>query len=278
MCLSILFGKRFDDHGLLEGTGFYHLPTIQPSYVSCSPCLPQNSHRPRKDLELPLNLCEIWRIGRLLADESLDRRFIHFLRTAGQFYLRALQTFERQPDVAYLDLITAGEVLSNFFHYEKDDLLDEQAKELLSAIEVGLENGRAVADLVRARLLQVKRRFVKTVCRLINDYFFTHSECEADLGTIKRAGFDDRVSAAYDLRSKYLHTGTDFGGWVSLQLLPNNEVLMAGPVVEDPEFRKALSRAPTYFGLERIIRYCLLRFMHVNGIKIDPRLDDEQGQ
>jgi hypothetical protein len=37
------------------------------------------------------------------------------------------------------------------------------------------------------------------------------------------------------------------------------------PVLNDKKLVKALQRAPTYTGLERVIRYCLLRFAEVNG-------------
>lgn len=50
------------------------------------------------------------------------------------------------------------------------------------------------------------------------------------------------------------------------------EVQYGKPVVGDETFEKALAKAPTYFGLERIIRYCLLRFIHTHGVLIDSRL------
>ncbi|QKV57486.1 MAG: hypothetical protein HT580_09795 [Dechloromonas sp.] len=68
-----------------------------------------------------------------------------FLQTAGRFYLRALQNFEERPDVAYLNLITAGEVLSNYFNYDKDELLDEQAKDIIRQIAEASDNGPELA-------------------------------------------------------------------------------------------------------------------------------------
>jgi hypothetical protein len=270
--LCILFGKRFDNNGLLESIGHYHLPYDLLSEY-CEPKLPQNNHSPRKDLDIPLNLVEVKRIERLLLiDDSLDKRFIQFLQTAGKFYLQALRSYERQPEVAYLHLITCGEILSNFFEYEKNDLLDEQSKEILSHIEQDVIEGHKISKFIKDKLPQVKRRFILTIKKLITDYFFTKSECEAEYAVLKKEDFEDRISAAYDLRSRYLHTGISFGGWISLAVASNAEVLTGKPVVDDRGLGKILPRVPTYFGLERIMRFSLLRFIQINGIDIDGRL------
>lgn len=95
--LAVLFGKRFDSHGLVEGTGFFHVPDLSAFNSLCDPRLPQNSHAPRKDLEIPLNLTEVTRIERLLLDESLDPRFERTMQTSAKFYLQALLNAERDP-------------------------------------------------------------------------------------------------------------------------------------------------------------------------------------
>jgi len=276
MYLTVLFGKRFDNHGRIESGGFYYLPQNKYADSVCISKLPQNNHSPRKDLEIPLNLCEISRIERLLLDDSLEKRFKDFLHTSCKFYLQALQNFEKQPEIAYLNLITAGEVLSNYFNYEDDYLFDDQMKEIISEIEHSLENGKKKANVIKSCLLQIKRRFTETIHRLMNNYFFSHSECAQENGSLKRVDFKNRIKAAYDLRSKYVHTGISFGNWIALEIAKNNEVPVGGAAVNDREFEKILNTSPTYYGLERVIRYCLLRFIHLNGIEIDSRLNDDK--
>lgn len=273
--LSILYGKRFDNHGLRESLGIYFVPEIDMSASVCKPTLPQNSHSPRKDLAIPLELPEISRIERLFLDPSLDQRFRQFLSTAGMFYSKALQGFEREPEIAYLNLITAGEVISNFYDYPKEELLDDQVKSALKTIEETMEGSEKIVRLLKSQLLQIKRRFLKTACALINSHFFSNTECAKDFGALKRKDFERRLAAAYDVRSRYIHTGFPFGECVSRQLVKNNEI-QVGPrvVIADKEFAKTLALAPTFIGLERVIRYCLLRFIHLNGIPIDPVLDD----
>ncbi len=66
----------------------------------------------------------------------------------------------------------------------------------------------------------------------------------------------------------------NFGRWISLQLGgDNNEVQWGKPVIDDSELAKILIKSPTFIGMERIMRFCLLRFMHLNGVFIDLRLE-----
>jgi hypothetical protein len=90
---------------------------------------------------------------------------------------------------------------------------------------------------------------------MLHDYY--HGLLEA--GTYRKA-----LGAAYDLRSKHLHTGKPFGLWVSPDTT-RYETQFAQPVTGDKDFDKVLANAPTFLGLERITRYALLRFAQSNG-------------
>jgi hypothetical protein len=215
--LSILFGKRFDSHGLIEGTGFFQVPDYSLLQSLSQPRLPQNSQAPRRDIDIPLNLVEIARIEPLLRP-GRDERFMTFLQTGGRFYLQALQNFEERPDVAYLNLITAGEVLSNYYRYDKDALLDEEARGILRRISEASADGQALANQIKGRLFQVKRRFLFVIKELLTDPFFAASEADQDFTRLKKEDIGSRLSAAYDLRSQHVHSGIPFGKWVSRTL------------------------------------------------------------
>lgn len=264
--LSVLYGKRFDYHGLVEGSGFFRVPDLAHFGSLRNPSLPQNSHAPRADYPTPLNLIEFARLEPLLRADSLAPYFVHAFQGSAKFYLQALQNFEREPEVAYLHLITAGEILSNFNEFDKQALLDEQTKALLGTIRDQLPNGTAVASQIIGKLLLIKKRFVQTITSLVDPGFFDRSESKEQFARLKSESFDKIVGAAYDLRSKYVHTGIPFGRWVSLRLAGSNtEVQIGQPVVSDKDFGKILADAPTLVGLERIVRYCLLRFAEANG-------------
>ncbi|MGO9122055.1 MAG: hypothetical protein ACLQPD_31140 [Desulfomonilaceae bacterium] len=268
--LAVLFGKQFDNHGLVEGIGIFWVPDLTKFTHLCDHNLPQNSHEPRIDFSVPLDLREVNRMERLFLDHTLDPQFRRSFQGAAKFYLQALQNFQNDPEVAYLHLITTGEILSNFCRYEKDELLDDDTKRVLAKITDELADGKKIATFVSGKLLQVKKRFVQTILQLVDSSFFQRSECRNPVGSLKADSFDASVSA-YDLRSRYVHTGIPFGRWVSLRTGGmNNEVQIGPPVVEDKEFGKILEKAPTYVGLERVIRYCLLRFAQLQDAYIEP--------
>ncbi len=273
--LSILFGKRFDNHGRIESNGEFYLPHIDHGMAPCNASLPFNSHKPRCDLELPLNLSEMGRITRLLSDKQLDVKFLQILRSAGRFYLHALQEAEADPEVAFLDLITCGEILSNFWPYEQDDLLEATLKNDLARVSSEIEGGEAIASRIRRHLYYVKRKFTAAVLRLLSSTFFEHTEATQQFCALKAEDIGTRIKAAYDLRSRYVHTGLDFGNWVFRDSAYLEEIRTGEPVVDDKDLRKLLVRSPMLCGLERIMRFCLLRFIHLNGCGIDPSLDGE---
>lgn len=270
--LSVLFGKRFDSHGLLENSGFFHVPDLTQFGHLCNHNLPFNSHKSRVDFPVPLNLVEVARIKKLIHDENLDSRFETVFQVAAKFYLQAIQNAELDPEVAYLHLITAGEMLSNYHEYEKTTLMDDETKHVLKQIRSELQNGNKIADFISSRLLLVKRRFVETIINHVDDSFFNRTESREKYGQFKKETFRNSISAAYDLRSRYVHTGVPFGGWISFW---QYEVQFGQPVVEDKGLGKILALAPTFTGLERVIRYCLLRFAELHGAYVEPPTESD---
>jgi hypothetical protein len=222
----------------------------------------------------------VQRIERLFHDATLDSKFLRTFQGAVKFYLQAIQNAEHDPEVSYLHLITAGEILSNFHDYKKDQLLDDQTKEVLSIVRDKLPNGEKIANVISGRLLLVKKRFVETIVTLVDHDFFQRSESSESFAGFRSDSFRTCIAAAYDLRSRYVHTGMPFGSWISLNTGGmNNETQIGQPVVDDEDLGSILAKAPTYIGLERVIRYCLLRFAKSYGAYVEPtaiRSDDAQ--
>ena len=209
--LSVLFGKRFDSHGLLEGSGFFRLVDLTSMNVVCTPTLPHNSYKSRADFSIDLNLGQLARMHSLFGFVSLDIRFLQHFRTATKFYAQALRGWEQDAEATYLDLVTAGEVLSNFFGYDKDELLDEEAKEMIDLIRKHVPNGEEVAGKFASRLRGIKKRFVRTILDLVTPDFFERTESTHGNGKFESSTFERAIAAAYDLRSKHLHSGAPFG-------------------------------------------------------------------
>jgi hypothetical protein len=265
--LGLLYGKRFDAHGSLEMSGMFGLPDLTEFSEFCDPVLPFNSHKPRADIGIPLSLMEVRRIAPLLEGTPHDEARAAVLFGARRFYLRALQAAEIDPEVAYLHLITAGEILSNAHEVRQIDLIDDEARLVLDRIQNELQGGARVANFVRGRLRQIKRRFLRGICTFIDPGFFQRREAEHPFEALREDQFEACIAAAYDLRSRYVHTGVSFGGWIQPRF-GNAERQSGKPVVKDAEMAGILERAPTFLGLERIMRYALLKFAETLGANI----------
>jgi hypothetical protein len=171
-----------------------------------------------------------------------------------------LQTAERDPEVAYLHLITAGEILANAHRPESSDELDEEVRAILDQVRQHVPDGEKAAKVLTSRMRQIKRRFRSTVENLIDDEFFglTHNSVP---WRFKKENFSKHVSGAYDIRSRYVHSGHAFGGWIAPRGDCSEEVRHG--ISED------VKAAPTYVGLERVIRYCLVRFAERHQLIVD---------
>ena len=272
--LSILFGKRFDNHGVMEGSGHFSLPNLGTNRPIALSRIGSNNHLPRKDLGIELNLDKVKLIEKILHTEEVAEDVKNIIISAGRFYLRSLRIFEEEPELAFLDLITCGEILSNYHQYSDEELFDEKLITIFKQIESKIDRGESVSSNLKQRLFQVKRKYTLTICNLLNDYFFTNSESTESFTSLSHDNIEQRVKASYDLRSLYVHTGVSFGSWLFPNFSMEEEIHIGTPVGLTPELTKLIVRTPTFVGMERIMRFCLLRFIHLySGITIDSRLD-----
>jgi Apea-like HEPN len=131
---------------------------------------------------------------------------------------------------------------------------------------------------IKTRLYQVRSRFNLTFKKLLNNRFFEKTESLEEFTKLTAENIENCIKAAYDLRSKYVHTGIDFGHWLAPRRTFMNEILLGMPVVDDKELKKILSKVPTFIGLERAVRFALLRFLHINDVYIHAELDNNTGE
>jgi len=265
--LSVLFGKKFENHGPFEMSGSFGMPDLGAFSTPCEPRLRQNDGRPRADRPVPLNLEEVRRIAPILGAPREDHRVATFM-SAARFYRRALLSIETDPEGAYLNLITAGEIISSFHEVSEDDALDEQARAILARVAKEMKGGEMVASFLRGRLRGIKRRFVSAITSMVDDSFFERREADEQFGSFKKDDFRSRIAAAYDLRSRFVHSGYPFGGWINLHMT-RFEVPMGEPVLADKEMAKILAKAPLFTGLERVIRYVLLAMAAELGADVE---------
>jgi hypothetical protein len=259
--LSLLYGKRFTNHGGVEVSGFYNLPDLSGIEGGVFADLPQNREKPRADIAVPLTLEQIERIAPLLTGEAQAKKHVAAFWAATKFYQQALHAAEHDVEVAYLHLITAGEIVASAFELTDDEALDADIRSILGRMEVEMRDGKRAARAVRGRMMSIKRRFVAAFRCLVDDAFFERHESDRPFEAWKRDTFIKNLAAAYDVRSKYVHTGQPFGGWITPNGPFNAELQFGKPFIpDDKEFGKLIGKAPTYVGLERLVRYGILRF------------------
>lgn len=272
--LSVFYGKRFDNHGVIESHGRFSMPLLN----EVTPAMRyyyfgSNNHQPRKSLDIELDLSNCQPIIDFLTKKPNDRLKQTFF-TAGKFYLSSLQSVDTDMEKAFLDLVTCGEILSNYFQYAEDEIYDYRLKEMFERLAKSGVNQKDI-ELVKSRLYQVKSRFNLTFRKLLNKHFFDKTESLQEFAKLTTENIESCIKAVYDLRSKYVHTGIDFGHWLVPHRAVMNEIQLGVPVVEDKELKKILSKVPTYIGLERAMRFALLRLLHINNIYIHADLDND---
>jgi hypothetical protein len=259
MCafMAVLFGKRFDHHGAVEMTGHFRVPDLTAASDLCEPARPYHGKKLRVDYPVSLDLRELARFRVLIDGKMGDAMLSEAFQTAALFYARALRTVNRDPEVAYLHLITACERIAETAPLDGIEL-EAVIETALTRIELELRDGARVARLFRRRMRQLKRRFAAALVHHLDDEFFHRSEAENIWASLHARDFPRAAAAAYDLRSRYVHTGISFGSWIKPSY-DNAERQAGRPVVRDREMAKILDRAPTFIGLERLTRVLLLK-------------------
>lgn len=258
---SVWFGKRFDLHGWTEWFGNFWMPYgMELSATRMSQLGPYN-YEPRRDLGIALNWQQLSRPMTLFSCSSPIATMGAFWKAAS-FYARALRAYEDDGEVAFLHLICAIEIAASALEFPDERLFDKATLKDLKAIQEHVPDGANVCGRIKSRLYQLRKRVVLAAAELTNDPFFAGSESADDAFALTKGRLTGAVQAAYDVRSRFLHKGATFSLWVDPSGRMLNEMQLGKPVVDDRELAKLLSQIPTFLGLERLVRFMILRLAH----------------
>ncbi|RYG87732.1 MAG: hypothetical protein EON59_06580 [Alphaproteobacteria bacterium] len=255
--LAVLFGKRFDHHGAVEMSGSFEVPNLASAEEICDPRRPYHGAKLRVDYPVPLDLREVQRLEALIHIPAVNNKLAMAFNTAALFYGRALRTVGRDPEIAYLHLITACERLAEVAPLSGIEL-EAEVRTAFERIENELSGGDRVTRLFRGRMRQLRRRFAGLITTHLDDAFFKRSEADTSWGALRKDKFPKTALAAYDLRSRFIHTGLAFGNTIAPDY-QNSETANGAPSDLDKESRNIFLRAPTFIGLERMTRLVLLK-------------------
>jgi len=271
---AVWYGKRFDVHGKLQQHGGFFLPAMTQFGPTPHPEAGPFNHRSRKDLDIELNWDNFLTPFQLFVrygEDEADDNLLGAFWNATRFYSRALRAFCNDPEVAFFHLIVSMEMLANAVEMTDEQMFGGDNLELLEKIrtQVGVNEAKEV----QKRFRQLRRRVAASAEILTNRHYFQGSEARHDFGRITEGDLSRRVKAAYDLRSKYAHGGARFGSWLQIFSGLEEEIQHGVPVIKDKELKKLITDAPTLIGLERLVRFMILRFGHTRILKIHSGLE-----
>lgn len=138
--------------------------------------------------------------------EGLDSKYHQRFILAVRLYHQALLLIEAQPDMAYLNLVSAIETLCHDYDVEKTITdLDHQLAELIGSIENGDIRSKIEQKILKRERF-IKSRFVAFILDYIEENFCAEKK-RPKHGQIKLVDLPDYLERIYDQRSRTLHTG-----------------------------------------------------------------------
>lgn len=185
---------------------------------------------------------------------------------AVKFYHRALLLIEDEPDLAYLNLISAIEILCQETDIGQIGLndLDTNLSELVESVnDEAIRNALKRAILKRERF--IKRRFTEFILQHIEKEFWTEG-IRPEHGQIKPDDLSGILNTIYDQRSRTLHNGEPFPVSIFYPPLLDAEIdfslgMSSGEKKWEP---KDFIPYPHFF--ERLVNHVLKTFLRRNQV------------
>ena len=209
------------------------------------------------------NLAEIPEWLKLI--EGLDSKYHQRFILAVRLYHQALLMIEEQPDMAYLNLVSAIETLCHDYDIEEIPIadVDQQLAKLVDSIkDKDLRNKIEKKILERERF--IKRRFVAFILAHTAENFWAGQE-RLSYGQIRRNDLPDYLERIYDQRSRTLHEGAPFPPLIFLPPIRGTEIVdFSGDLVVGERRWKPKDFIPYPHFFERLVNYVLKTFLKRN--------------
>jgi len=265
--LSLFFGKRIMYHGFIYLYPIWCLPELQNIRPNPYYLLPQYSGKHRKEPKYKPDWREIKTISPCIEELTSIHNKTKKITVAARAYAESLRLLPFDRELSYFRLIQAIESIVDSDEYTDTERFSHD-KDLMRHIRwlenLDDPNGKKTAAFMRKRLHQIKRVVWLWLSNLI-----THEFYSKDAGAISAENLKQTLSAAYDLRSMYVITGQRFGEWIdpSEGRCENQETVphWMEETCQDKNLWKILRKAPSFLGLERIVRFSLLKSMKVDN-------------
>lgn len=197
--------------------------------------------------------------------EGLNPKYDQSFMLAVRMYHKAILLIEEEPDLSYLNLITAIEVLCQDTDIGEVTLYDID-KELANLVYTLEDNAKEkIASRILKREKFIKRRFVKFILDYLEDSFWNEVE-RPEIGKINSEDLPDYLRKIYDQRSRTLHSGEPFPPFHYEKPLDGAEIDFSSYIIagEKKWERKDYIPYPHFF--ERLVNHVLKNFLKRNQI------------
>lgn len=191
---------------------------------------------------------------------------------AVRLYHQALLIIEDQPDIAYLNLVSSIETLSQdyLFQGEAPSKIDENLANLIKTIEnESLRNEIEVSlkeiHVILKRDGRIGKRFVSFIIEYTDNSFWTRDD-RPENGKIDPSQFENILKRIYDQRSKYLHTGELFQKSIYFSPVANAEMDGAIRMMSKGKSWEQKGFIPYPHFFEKLVNHVLLNFLKQNQI------------
>lgn len=240
LCLRITQGDVYKDYSLADDSGYYHGGGVEEELIFIASLafrkrlnLGPITRRKDKPFYVPRIKPDIFRGGWIdpylvketsnLSDLSKYLELVKGLKIeyhqrfiwALKLYNRAISITEKEPDMAYLHLISAIEALCQDAKIDKVNLSEFNSKldRLINEVEdIGLRN-KIKNEIIKNERF-IRRRFVQFILNNVEKDFWDRNITSKTAVLIKPENLQKLLKNIYDQRSVTLHNGTPFPPYI----------------------------------------------------------------
>ncbi len=261
--LSAFYGKLVVNHGYTNFGEIFSVPELDLPGIS-DYALPAFNGKPRAASGLPdLNVGAASQALKAFFSRGLEDDNWASVLSAAAFYQQALTLFSDRPHLSFSLLVSSLESLLPLVDYSEEELFDPLLLSDFSTIASQAKGGELIVERLKSRMYQVRRKCGAFVAKTLDAQFYERHESSEAFFSVKPDRIDERIKAAYDLRSRFLHTGHSHGSWIDVLKHAGAEVMIGDPVIEDV---KETGSAIGHFdrtGTNRAILFISLGFQFV---------------
>lgn len=195
--------------------------------------------------------------------ESLDHKVHQKFILAVRLYHRAILLIEEEPDLAYLNLISAIEVLCQDVELNSITLndIDSELAKLVNSLDDNIRDSIEKRIINRERF--IKRKFVKFILDNIDENFWL--EDRPKQGRVEQDKLEELLGRIYKQRSNTLHSGEPFPVTIYDSPVDNCEIeFFLGISVGEKKWEpQDFIPNPHFF--ERLVNYVLKNYLKKNS-------------